>query len=48
VLAGRDRAHAAPTFGPAGLYLSRVEYDARWALPRGGREGPIALELAQP
>jgi tRNA pseudouridine38-40 synthase len=33
VLAGRDRARAAPTFEAAGLYLSRVQYDARWGLP---------------
>jgi tRNA pseudouridine38-40 synthase len=33
VLAGRDRKRAAPTFEAAGLYLSRVEYDARWGLP---------------
>jgi tRNA pseudouridine38-40 synthase len=33
ILAGRDRARAAPTFEAAGLYLSRVQYDARWGLP---------------
>jgi tRNA pseudouridine38-40 synthase len=33
VLDGRDRSRAAPTFAPDGLYLSAVEYDARWALP---------------
>ncbi len=33
VLAGRDRSRAAPTFEAAGLYLSRVDYDARWGLP---------------
>jgi tRNA pseudouridine38-40 synthase len=33
VLAGRDRGRAAPTFEAAGLYLARVEYDARWGLP---------------
>jgi len=33
VLAGRDRSGAAPTFEAAGLYLSRVQYDARWGLP---------------
>ncbi len=33
VLASRDRARAAPTFGPQGLYLERIEYDERWGLP---------------
>ena len=33
VLAARDRTRAAPTLGAAGLYLSRVEYDARFDLP---------------
>ncbi|HUF79738.1 MAG TPA: tRNA pseudouridine(38-40) synthase TruA [Burkholderiales bacterium] len=33
VLAGRDRRRAAPTFDAAGLYLSKVLYDARWGLP---------------
>ncbi len=33
VLASRDRAKAAPTFGPQGLYLERIEYDERWGLP---------------
>jgi len=34
LLESRDRARAAPTFGAAGLYLERVEYEARWDLPR--------------
>ncbi|MGE5793387.1 MAG: tRNA pseudouridine(38-40) synthase TruA [Bacteroidota bacterium] len=33
VLAGRDRRRAAATFGPEGLYLTRVSYPARWKLP---------------
>ena len=33
VLRSRERALAAPTFGPQGLYLERIEYDARWGLP---------------
>ncbi len=37
VLAGRDRSRAAPTFEAAGLYLARVEYDARWGLPDAPR-----------
>jgi tRNA pseudouridine38-40 synthase len=35
LLAGRDRARAAPTFGPEGLYLTAVAYPERWNLPRG-------------
>jgi len=34
VLEARDRARAAPTFAAQGLYLERVEYEARWDLPR--------------
>jgi len=34
VLASRDRNKAAPTFGPEGLYLEKIEYDARWGLPQ--------------
>jgi len=34
LLAMRDRTKAAPTFAPEGLYLERVEYDARWGLPQ--------------
>ncbi len=33
VLASRDRARAAPTFAPQGLYLSGIRYDERWHLP---------------
>ena len=25
---------AAPTFGPQGLYLEKIEYEARWGLPQ--------------
>ena len=28
-----DRTQAAPTFSPAGLYLAKIAYDAKWALP---------------
>jgi tRNA pseudouridine38-40 synthase len=34
LLASRDRNRAAPTFGPEGLYLERIEYEARWGLPQ--------------
>lgn len=37
LIAGRDRRLAAPTFSPSGLYLSGIEYDARWQLPLNGR-----------
>jgi tRNA pseudouridine38-40 synthase len=33
VLESRDRALAAPTFAPEGLYLETIEYDSRWELP---------------
>lgn len=33
LLAARDRRLAAPTFSPAGLYLTGVEYAAHWGLP---------------
>lgn len=46
VLRSADRSQAAPTFDASGLYLARVEYDARWRLPEGAREGPTVLELA--
>lgn len=34
LLASRNRTLAAPTFAAEGLYLERVEYEARWELPR--------------
>jgi len=33
VLRSRERARAAPTFGPEGLYLETIEYEAGWGLP---------------
>ena len=33
LLASKDRAKAAPTFGPEGLYLEHIAYEARWGLP---------------
>lgn len=33
VLEGRDRSRAAPTFMPDGLYLGKIDYDLKWALP---------------
>lgn len=37
LLKGRDRTLAAPTFDAAGLYLTRVVYDAIWGLPAAAR-----------
>ena len=34
VLLSKDRSKAAPTFGPGGLYLEKIEYEARWGLPQ--------------
>jgi tRNA pseudouridine38-40 synthase len=44
VLAGRDRSRAAPTFGPEGLYLTRVTYPERWSLPRFAPMLPLLCE----
>ena len=33
VMESGDRANAAPTFGPEGLYLERIEYEPKWGLP---------------
>ncbi|MCP5296643.1 MAG: tRNA pseudouridine(38-40) synthase TruA [Rhodocyclaceae bacterium] len=50
LVSGRDRRLAAPTFSPSGLYLSGVEYEARWQLPTNGRIiapfYPLDLQLA--
>jgi tRNA pseudouridine38-40 synthase len=48
VLAGRERAHAAPTFEAAGLYLSRVEYEAQWQLPASSRSATAVMDLVEP
>jgi tRNA pseudouridine38-40 synthase len=34
VLLSKNRGEAAPTFGPQGLYLEQIQYDARWGLPQ--------------
>jgi len=34
VLGGRERSLAAPTFAPDGLYLRRIQYEAKWGLPQ--------------
>jgi len=33
LLRSKDRAKAAPTFGPEGLYLETIEYEPQWQLP---------------
>jgi tRNA pseudouridine38-40 synthase len=33
VLQSKERSKAAPTFGPEGLVLERIEYDMKWGLP---------------
>ena len=44
LLEGRDRARAAPTFAPDGLYFTGADYDATWGLPPTRR--PVALPFA--
>ena len=34
VLLSGNRSEAAPTFGPQGLYLEKIQYDPRWGLPQ--------------
>ncbi len=46
VLEQRDRARAAPTFAPQGLYLESIEFPTRWGLPTGAHTGaPLVLEI---
>jgi tRNA pseudouridine38-40 synthase len=46
VLASRNRARAAATFAPDGLYLVQVRYDPAWALPAAdGIMPPLALPI---
>jgi tRNA pseudouridine38-40 synthase len=33
LLGSRDRRKSAPTFGPEGLYLEKIDYEAKWGLP---------------
>lgn len=41
VLVGRDRARAAPTFAPDGLYLTGVDYPARFGIPESQCRVPL-------
>ncbi len=43
LLASRNRELAAPTFSPDGLYLAKVDYDARWGLPAIAASLPFAV-----
>ncbi|MCM2290191.1 MAG: tRNA pseudouridine(38-40) synthase TruA [Sulfuritalea sp.] len=43
VLAGRDRARAAPTFEACGLYFAAVDYDAAWQLKVGADDAALIL-----
>lgn len=38
ILEGRNRIMAAPTFAPDGLYLRRIQYEAKWGLPQMDNE----------
>jgi len=33
LLRSKDRTKSAPTFGPEGLYLEKIDYEAKWGLP---------------
>lgn len=43
LLAGRDRARAAPTFEACGLYFAAVDYDAVWQLKVGADDTALIL-----
>lgn len=43
LLVGRDRARAAPTFDPCGLYFAGVDYDPAWQLKVGAGETALIL-----
>jgi tRNA pseudouridine38-40 synthase len=34
LLLSKDRSKGAPTFGPQGLYLEKIEYEGKWQLPQ--------------
>lgn len=46
LLQKRDRTLSPPTFSPHGLYLTGVEYDAKWALPMRHLSHQFPLQIA--
>jgi tRNA pseudouridine38-40 synthase len=48
LLESRNRALAAPTFAPDGLYLYAIEYDKKFTLPAFGQRHPFLASLKQP
>jgi tRNA pseudouridine38-40 synthase len=46
LLAGRDRARAAPTFDASGLYFAGVDYDPCWNLKAGAGDTASMLPIA--
>jgi tRNA pseudouridine38-40 synthase len=46
LLQSKDRSLAAPTFMPDGLYLAKIDYDAKWGLPVSeGEHLPFSLQF---
>jgi tRNA pseudouridine38-40 synthase len=45
LLRSRDRKLAAPTVGPEGLYLTRVEYSAQWGLSQSETSSAVFLDI---
>jgi tRNA pseudouridine38-40 synthase len=43
VFSARDRARAAPTFAPDGLYLCEIDYDSKFALPPTRNRHPFEV-----
>ena len=48
LLRSRDRALAAPTFAPQGLYLTAVDYAAQWGLPGAAARRPFSYSPPSP
>ena len=41
LIASKDRSLAAPTFMPDGLYLAKIDYDAKWRLPQNSLKNSL-------